>query len=398
MDKKGLQINAAFVDARNTQEETIAQYTHVQINAATIVTTAETRKLLGKYGVQMNSASIMDLPEGCEFAIKNGSYTLDASTKYTSKLALLVNGSLNIESGADVENIICAVVNGSLRYPESMAGQVARFAVNGSSERYPDGAILLKNVFIPDRVFALRAKNAVYVARRVIMLDSGCEVEKLTEKGVRFLARHAIVSESLLEAAIALFDDKTEIQVVPDGTAYINSDAVLDGALVQQYGYRLYINGDLKIEETARELFKEIAYLEVNGEVELAAELADDFRALHTKYKKLILLDGSVIQDRPEVEVTAELLELSDKKLTVRDCASVRLDNRLSSTDIAKKLVIMDCANVSCTPEQKPAVELISTDVTQISTMGDADRGAAGSEDMEDRANTVVINTAQYVL
>ena len=75
MEKKNLRITAATVDARHTQEETLAQYGSIQINAATIITTSASRKLLGQYGVHMNTASVLDLPEACEFTVKNGAFT-----------------------------------------------------------------------------------------------------------------------------------------------------------------------------------------------------------------------------------------------------------------------------------------------------------------------------------
>ena len=69
---------------------------------------------------------------------------------------------------------------------------------------------------------------------------------------------------------------------------------------------------------------------------------------------------------------------------------------------ILERLIINDCVNVVCTPEQRSAVEQVATDVANISEsdkpgMGDMLKGIL-PDTGKDSEDTKVINSAYYVL
>jgi len=59
MEKKKLVINTSLCDARNVSEETLESYENITINAAIVVTTPESGKLLHKYNVVMNCSDVV---------------------------------------------------------------------------------------------------------------------------------------------------------------------------------------------------------------------------------------------------------------------------------------------------------------------------------------------------
>ena len=61
MEKKKLVINAAVCDARSVSEATFNSYKEININAATVLVTQETKDLMAKYNVNMNAAEVMEV-------------------------------------------------------------------------------------------------------------------------------------------------------------------------------------------------------------------------------------------------------------------------------------------------------------------------------------------------
>lgn len=400
---KKMIVNAAVCDMRNVTEETLAAYEEIQVNAAKVFVNRQAKALLAKYPITLNCADTIEVDGEVKVNTVNGSAEISCADTPEWNIYLTVNGSLRI--GPDTEEVlkhyVGISVNGSLTYPKSMSGKIGALQVNGSVNCYPDGAVLLKRTAVIDKLFVLRAKPGLYwAARRMILVDPALDGAALAEKGVKFSTKSAILAESLAEQAAALFDDSTDIEIVPDGTAVVRDDLNLNRAAFRRYGGRLYVIGDVTIEEDAGELLPELEYLHVEGEVRLPVSLAEAFASVKAEYNELLTVKGRVIADRPAARVTRWMLEREAEGVLVLDCAMVTLDKDIGPGLIADRLSIRDCAAVNCTPEQEAAVAMIAQDVAEIGPgAGDADgAGLGGLLGGILDPNCKTVNAATYVM
>lgn len=396
---KNLKINCATCDVRNVQEDFLAAYDSIKINCADILATPESQKLMSRYNVKMNCADVLVVGNDVKVKTINGKARIGAGDAAMESCYYIVNGMLEIEAGAEAVLAKCQGirVNGMVLYPQSMAGMLGMMEVNGKAACYPDEAVLLKKEAVIDRVFALRAKEKLYwAAKRLIMVDPKLDPEALVKKGARFSAPEAIIAESKVEDLIDLIDERTEIVIVPDGTAVLNDDVELDETTLQRYGKKLYILGDVTAEGNAAGAVEQLEYLNIRGDVVTAAnvkgsllkkaeEIAGDIQVYY----------GKVLRDVPELKVSADMLDMEEDGVTAVDCAIVKIDPEVPAALIREKLHILDCAVVECSPEQRGAVSLVCENVPVIGNLEDYREHL---EDDEEDENTVKINAANYVM
>ena len=244
-------------------------------------------------------------------------------------------------------------VNGQVYCPRSLSGKLGNVAVNGQIITWPDGAVQLKNTAVLDSTFALRAKPALYwAARCVVMLDPALDAAALAKQGVRFDTPRAILAQSLATQAAPLFEDDTDLEIVPDGTAYLKDDAELTAALIRRKGNKLYVDGRLTLTAESAAL--------------LPAAQEKAFSASCVQAEKVQTVRGRLLQGQGRVQVDRWMLEAPDG-LCVKECGMVALIPELEPELIAAKLMLLECGMVQCTAAQKGAVQLVAKDVGFIS-------------------------------
>ena len=407
---KKMIVNCASCDMRKVSEETLQNYEQIVVNSALVLVTPETKELLNRYNVMLNTADVLEVPAGDDVRVNthNGAYelTADAAPEAGVWAMLMVNGALTIgEDALEAARTYQRIrVNGAVMMPKSMAGKLSNLSVNGSIETYPDGAIRLRRNAIIDKTFPLRIReNALYwAARRLIFTNADLDVEKLVQKGVRFSSRTALIVESLAEKVTPLLTEDTDILIVPDGTGFVNGYAKVNKRFLKKFGTKLYVNGDLIVESDAAEVLPKIEYLYVNGAAKVPADLVDAFEEIDAHYDELKIVRnwGKIIEDNVRVKVDAALLEKYPTGVLVTDCAMVKLAKDLAPELIMERLSIADCAQVFCTEEQEAAVSAIAEDVASIGAMGEAVDGFAdmitGSLGLN--PDLKVINAADYVM
>lgn len=413
MDKKMI-INTGTCDVRKVKEETLQAYGQITINAAMILANEQSRALLSKYPVTMSCAQVLDVEGDVRVSTVNGSTQIKSTDVLAEKRYLLVNGSLEIGPNTQkvLEKYVGITVNGSVTYPESMSGALGMMTVNGSTICYPDGAVVLKRNAVIDRLFALRARSGLYwAAKRLIMVDPQLNPAALEAKGARFSSKTAILAESKVEGLIGLIDEKTEIVIVPDGTAVILDDVTLDNGIVKKYGKKLYIVGDLEVNRDSAEALERLEYLNVRGDAAVTGELKD---LLMEKVQEIAgdmeVTKGRTMSDKISVRISKWMLEREPEGISVSDCVTVKIDKDVDNGLILERLSISDCASVCCTSEQEAAVTAICEDVAAIQTDDSGSRlfkgvfnergeyNATGVNNTPDSPNTQVINAAEYVM
>lgn len=395
--KKNLLVNAAVCDGRKVSESTLAAYEKVTIRCGLLLANREARELLGRYGAEIKAAQVVDLEDGVRVSSINGKFEIRPGQAVPEeKIYLMVNGKLDIAPGseAQVKGYAGMTVNGKITCPESIVPLLAGVDLNGSISAYPDGAVLLRSTAVLDRTFRLRAREGAlyYAARRVVALDPDTGFGALAEKNVRFSTKELFVAEGLAEAAVPLFGDQTDIQILPDGCALVNDSAVLDEALLRRFGGKLYVRGDLVLPGDCAPLLKQITYLRVEGTLLAARSLQDALHGLDAIYESLCIVGGALINDRVDVTVSRAALEQAEDGLSIRDCVNVSFDPDVPAGLIRERLVsLTDCVTVTCTPEQRAAIEPVAKDVTELGA--GTDRSAPAEPE-----NTACIRAALYAL
>ena len=406
---KKMIVNCAVCDMRTVSEETLKSYEQIAVNAATVMVTPEAKELINRYNVMLNAADVMEVPAGKDVRVSshNGAYelTADGAPCEGETAILMVNGMLTVAADAleAAQAFYRIRVNGAVTMPKSLAGKLNNLSVNGATNVYPDGAILLKRNTVIDKSFPLRVKeNALYwAARRLVFTDAALDVEKLNGRHIRFSANTAIVAESLAEAVTPLLTEDTDIQIVPDGTVYVDYPFKLNRRFLKKCGKRVYYNGDLVVEPEAAEILPEIEYLYVNGTVKLPAELADAFEDANTHYDELVIQKpvGKVIEGHVRASVDKALLERYTDGILVTDCAMLSITKDVPPALILERLTVADCAQVFCSEEQEAAVSAVSNGVAMIGSREESEGIAdliTGSLHMN--PDYKVVNAAEYVM
>lgn len=396
-NKKNLQVDAAVCDVRSVSEETLAAYGQVSIDCATLISNPEAKALLAKHHVEVSTATTLSLDGTVQVSTVNGVMHLTpGQAACAEKMFLLVNGCLDIAPGCEelLKSYAGIMVNGTVDAPESMTGLLAGLTVNGRIRTYPDGCIRLKNTTVLDRTFPLRAKqDALYhAASRIVALSGDIDFAKLAEKNVRFASKKLLVTEGLVEAALPLFDEKTDIQIVPDGCAYLDDDLELNEAAVRRYGGKLCIDGDLILLEDGPWL-DQVTYLRVEGDVLAVKELEERLNAMDMTYDALYLVGGTPLINRSSIHLTRGMLKDAQRGVSLVACAMVTVDEDVPAQLLREKLVsVIACAMVVCTQEQRAVIELLAQEVAKICTKDEKD--APKDKD----SNLVEIDAAFYTL
>ena len=407
--KKNKMINAATCDARAVTEESLAGYENITINAAILIVNERSKELLNKYPVTMNTATVLEIPDGENISIKsiNGKGEIRPDADGTGVI-LMVNGKLFIADGSQgaVRSYYRIMVNGKILMPKSFEGQFSNIQVSGKTEYYPDGATILKADTEIDDLFVLRAANTLYYCSGTLFfLDTGIDTEKLLSKGLKFTAKKVVIAESLIGKLVSLFDEEAEIVKVPDGTKLIDDDLELKPKTIKKYGTKLCVTGDVSIKDA--EALSSLEYLFADGTVSVNKELEDAFDEIESVYDELRIIDPDLglIVDRPMVKIGVSVLGKYPKGVRVEDCAKVTLSEDLSAEDIMEKLHIVDCAMVICSQEQEEAVNMIAEDVAMIKVSEQGSEDEEGEDGMVagmlgsflgKLKDTQIINAAEY--
>ena len=338
-----LLIKANFCDLRNVKEETLAAYDVIEVRANVVVLNDRARELIARYPVTLKCDLATDNPNIALRSV-NGVAEVTPGDGPEADTVLTVNGELKIASGSAevLARYLQITVNGQVYCPRSLSGKLGNVAVNGQIITWPDGAVQLKNTAVLDSTFALRAKPALYwAARCVVMLDPALDAAALAKQGVRFDTPRAILAQSLATQAAPLFEDDTDLEIVPDGTAYLKDDAELTAALIRRKGNKLYVDGRLTLTAESAALLPQLEYCKVTGTALVPAAQEKAFSASCVQAEKVQTVRGRLLQGQGRVQVDYWMLEAPDG-LCVNGCGMVALTPELEPELIAAKLMLLE--------------------------------------------------------
>ena len=405
-NKKNYLLNCDVCDTRKMKEEDYSEYEKMLINADVVVVSASSKGILNRLPVTINQDCTIELADDVDVELKtvNGNYEITGTTMVQSHTLLIVNGSLIIHSGT--EEVLAKYekihVNGSARCPKSLEGYLVKLSVNGSMELYPDDCVVLDSTFTIDKYFPLRAKEGkkYYVENRVILQDKTVNLEKLVQKKVQFITKQLIVPEEMVEACIELFDESVDFEVIPAAMTLHYGDAVLHEHLLEKEGDSIYVYGSLNVPkdcdlEAMAGLIKKLI---VKEKVVLNKNQEENFKKINGEYTEFeYRWEGRMIKNKPSIKVDRTLLEMSPHKLLVKNTAAVKIASDVTPDLILERLVIENCAKVSCSEEQESTIAVIAQNVAKIgSSEGEELSGIMGG--MKDLFSTKMINADHYIM
>lgn len=403
MEKKKLLINTAVCDARSVSEETLDSYEEVSINAATILVTQETKDLMAKYNVTMNTSDVAEVSKEAEVIVQNGSYEISDGSTSSKPVVLIVNGSLTIKTSSKevLDKFVFIQVNGSVTYPSDIKDKLPLIKVNGSTDSYPGDAIKLKNRLVMDKTFVLRAKGEkYYVKKKVVIADKDLNLSSLKELGTTFITKNAVIAEGILEEAINLFDEHTDVKIIPDGLTYIGSETLND-ALIRKYGQKLYVDGDLIIDAENENALSKLTRIKVEGTVYINDKLVDEFHNINPEYNDMEIVKGITMGDKAFLTLDKRKVDKYKEGIRVVDCGIVNIKADIDPDEIEEKLQFIDCGVINCSEDQKSAVETVSKDVGMVRSSGnekmDSIKNLLSGLGLSDN-DTKVINAASYTM
>ena len=405
-NQKNYLLNCDVCDTRKMMEEDYSGYEKMMINTDLVIVSPSSKSILNRLPLTLNHDCTMEFEDDAEIKVQaiNGSYEITGTTAVHEHTLLIVNVDLTIYPGTEesLQKYERIHVNGSVTCPKSLEGCLTKLSANGSVSVYPDDCVILDDTFIMDKYFPLRAREGrkYYVKDMVIVQDKSADMEKLVQKNVQFITRQLIVPEEMAEACVELFDEKAEFTVTPAGMTLHYGDAVLNEQLVEKDGDCIYVYGNLTIPDNAnlRALSDSITKLTVKGNVTLKKNQAEDFKKLNAEYSELTFKwEGRLIENKISIKIDKTLLESSPDKVLVRSTAAAKIAPDITPELILDRLVIENCAKVSCSEEQESAVAAVSQNIAAIVKESSKELSEM-SGGFDDLLSTKVINADSYIM
>ena len=409
-EKKKFLLNCDVCDTRKIKEEDYTNFEQIMVNADVVLVNEHSKSVLNCLPIAMNHDKMIELSDQIEAVVKvvNGSYEITGNEANQEHTILVVNGSLKIDPGtAEVlQRYEQIIVNGSAEYPKSLNGFLSKMSVNGSAFAYPDDCILLKDEFTIDQYFPLRAKeNGKYYAKTaVIIKDRNVDIAKLAGKKVRFITNKVILPECKIEESVSLFDEQTEMTVVPEFMDLVYGDSLLNEEMIRKEGDNLFVYGNLETDENAdmNVLCEMLKKLVVKGKITLKKEQLEAFEKLDAEYDEIeVVRNSRVIKNMPKTRLDKNLFDNSPEGIKAENIAQLIIDEDVTPEMILEKLTLKNCARVNCTKEQESAVAAIAVNVAGIGE-GSCGENMMGMGDifgtLKDLAHTKMVNADSYIM
>ena len=373
-----LKINCDKCDARKIVEENYTQYDEIVINTDELVVDSRSKAVLNKlpFNISADYVRSRDDEESQKPSARtvNGIYEINESSIVEDDQSIVVNGVLKI--APKTEDILrkyeSIVVNGIILCPKSVASilPLPGLSINGLIKAYPDEYTLLDNNFKLDKYFPMRATNGsgYFAASYIYDADLETNFSMLAEKNIKFHTDKIYIRKSHLEAGLSLFNIEAGINEVPDNCTIVLGNVTLDESFITAYGTNPYVIGNLEIPKESKEILNSLESLTVDGTIKVDNQCVGALNSLNASYKELEIVKGVVLQARPIINISRDILEKNADGVTIQDCAVVKFESNIEPELIKERVKIKDCAKVDCSSEQKAAVDFVSTDVAMVGT------------------------------
>jgi hypothetical protein len=354
---KNLKINCGTAILFKDERGILDSHERISLNCGDLLVASEINAKLLEKNAHINSGSIEVLDITGEVSQLAPNTVIDGTVSYAGRFIitlgnLLVQGrgveSLSEATGVFVENV--------LFYPAS-SNLSCLAKVRGKLRAYPDDAqVMLGSYDLEKQVAnAARDKKHIWVSDTITALDEA-PLAKARRDGLKFTAQTLFTYEGFNDTYGELFT-VNERTLVPDG--YEVAESVEEGKLVI-YGTKLYVKGDLTLNECDADELAEKEAIIVQGRANLPSSCVKAFRRIG-KAAAYCIEDGLSREINGFEEFTHAQLQMMVQR---GEKISVKLNGFLRFTD-------------DVTPEDMECIRSLSCDGMVI--IPNEARGALGS-------------------
>ena len=374
--KKSMVVNCDICDTRRMQENAYEKYDEIIINTDFVLVNERSKALLEKLSIVFNADEFIELNGDEDFNMPsvsvNGGYIIGNTVPAEDNIILLINGGLTITAEAEeaLKHYYRISVNGGVLCPESLSSHLSRLSINGGITVYPDDYTLLKDNFVIDKYFPLRAaKDGRYFVRNSVkLIDKTVNVALLTEKNVRFKTKKLLVPEEKIEECVPLVDESTEFIVIPRGLTVADGNVKLNDELIKKYGSKIFVYGNLDASGDISDIIPKIETLVVTGKITLTKKNAEKFKEVNAEYNKIEIVKEIVLGNKAMVKINSGSLKLSNDGISVVNCGAVTIAKDVKPEDIMRLVDMKNIGVVMCSEEQCAAVDAVGENVGHVTT------------------------------
>lgn len=403
-EEKKLVVNCDICDARKVNEEELSQFSQIEIHTDYLLVDERSKAVLKRLPIEYHMDEMIQLEEGEEVGSvnSNGAFEITGDMPSSEKRFLCVNGKLVIRPGTEavMKSFIRILVNGQVSYPDNMSAYLNRISVNGAIESYPGDYKRMEKEFVIDRYFPIRAKEGgkYYSESQMELTDSAVDTSVLVKKGVHFKTKELYVLEEKLEDCGTLFDEEVRFWVIPTGFGFVREGVALNQNLLEKYGNRLCIGGDLILGKKASEVLQYIEGLHVMGTMFLEEKQMEVLKQKDVSYKGVEIIKGEVIWKKGKASLDSKMISRSVDGVSMIGCGMVRIEEDVSNDEILEKVCLVNCGIVKCSQTQRGAVEMVERGVGLIQSRENEEVEEKKEETKAMETGVQVVHADWYVL
>lgn len=276
--KKRLNINCGAAYLLRDREGVLDKYDAININSSYVVTSSEINKKLADKNANIISGN-SEMVEIAQDIIQLDKDTVISGPMDFDDVLVFAAGDFIIRgTGEGLAEAASILVAGTMYYPESFNPNVEFLAkVKGKKQAFPDQAYPVLGDWDLEALLAKTPDEdkIIWVSGKVTALDERV-LAKAQADNLTILCQSLLIYESLNEKCGPVFKTGKR-SLVPDGYA-VTGNLKLKLADVYTRGPKLYVNGNLILEEKDVPCLGEVESIIVNGRATMPASAAQAFR------------------------------------------------------------------------------------------------------------------------
>jgi len=391
-----LNVNAGRVLVLTNDKDFFGEFDKINFNAGNATFSKKAYDELIKQGMNVNTGKL-DIIEIIGDPIDVGDTILDGSVDNSGKY--LVGGRIQV---TDVNALkgVTGIYAHTVLVPEELRFD---FKVEGNVYYYPKDAVIWQGRIKLSEKYVAKLDEGVFLwtLDEVDALDSKA-VAALNAKGITIRCGHLLIYESIEKQYGNSFKaDNSEI--IPNGFEYINDDLTLNANNAIIYSDKIYVNGDLIINEDMNEAFSAFNEIIVTGEAYVPYNIIKQWKEIGTACE-VIPYKGLLWMVNGKETITSGQLKAANNdglKYTLVCNGVLDFGGDVTSADL-NCIVAISYNGVVRVPDQ--AIPIFKSKVIEGNGVlkpfkpeeeeGSADGGWSWTDDEDDEQN---INTGYFV-
>ncbi|GHV32639.1 hypothetical protein FACS18949_04180 [Clostridia bacterium] len=272
---KKLNINCGNAVILRYDPAVFEGYDAISINAGSALISAAAYADLQKKQFSLNSGS-NNVVEVSGKVVKLEKDTVIDKQNYDGCF-LFSEGTVWLTAGAKLDKITGLYAR-NLFYPESYPIESLPSFSAKNHAAFPDGAVIVtEDITLDSRLAERWAENSVIWTHKAVLAAEGLDV--LERRGIKIHCSKLTVYDADARKYGGVFKSG-KVVVVPDGCEIISGDLTLTGTTIDEYGEKIFVDGDLFVALKDAESVKDFEVIRVTGEARIPSAAAKAFRAV----------------------------------------------------------------------------------------------------------------------